>query len=70
MRCKDEDSEVVGVLETGHGQLLGKVCHVPTVPCMCLPPLCLPFSSAKWILLIHYFEDQWSSEPCGHIMVF
>jgi len=28
---KAEDSKAVGMLETGHGQLLGKVCHGPSV---------------------------------------
>lgn len=59
---------MVGVLETGHMQLLGMACHGPSVPCVCFSPLSLPFSSAKWMLVTRYFEDQWSSNPCGHIV--
>lgn len=61
---------MVGVLETGHMHLLGMVYHGFSVSCVGLSPLSLSFSSAKWMLVTHYFEDQWSSNPCGHIEVF
>lgn len=47
MCCKNQGNNMVGVLETGHMQLLGMACHGPSVSCVCLSPLSLPFSSAK-----------------------
>lgn len=66
---------MVGPLETGQRELLGKVCHGPFVPCVFLSPLSLPFSSAKRICLIitlningiqNFVDISWFTSAASH----